>query len=108
MALIKEWAKQGQVAIQAPQFSEIWAAVILDNPMTQDHVLVSNWVRTICDDFMLGKNTKTTTIDDLKNFYQNTICSEANSSFVDLNIEGYHCIQGFFLLMNLRADKLLV
>lgn len=76
--------------------------------MIQDHVLVSNWMRTICDDFMLGKNTKTTTIDDLTSFYQNTICSEANSSFVDLNIEGYHCIQGFFLLMNLRADKLLV
>ena len=94
--------------IRAEQFSEIWSAVVLDNAMINDHIIVSNWMRSICDDFLLGKNQKTTSLEDLKNFYQNTICSDSNNSFINLNIEGYHCIQGFFLLVNLRADKLLV
>ena len=36
-----------------------------------------------------------------------TICSESNN-FVNLNMQGYNCIQGFFILINQRANKLVV
>ena len=45
--------------------------------------------------------------EDLAAFFRETIGADDNS-FVHLNLEGYHCIQGFFLLVNLRADKLVV
>lgn len=75
--------------------------------MQSDHVAVSNWLRGICDDFLLGRNQNTTSYDNLKSFYMDTICSE-NNNFANLNVEAYHCIQSFFLLINLRADKLVV
>jgi len=81
--------------------------VIADNPIVGDHTSVSVWLRSICDDFLLGRDTSATTYEELVSFYKDTICAESNN-FVNLNLEGYHCIQGFFLLINLRADKLVV
>ena len=73
----------------------------------EDHKIVSVWLKTVCDDFMLGRDTSMINYDDLLNFFKETICAESNS-FSQLTLEGYHCIQGFFLLINLRADKLVV
>ena len=75
--------------------------------MLSDHVTVSNWLRGICDDFLLGRNKNSTSFDNLKSFYVDTICAE-NNNFANLNVQGYQCIQSFFLLVNLRADKLVV
>ena len=75
--------------------------------MLRDHITVSDWLRAICDDFMLGRNQNTTFFDNIKSFYMDTICGE-NNNFSNLNVEGYHCIQGFFILINLRANKLVV
>ena len=75
--------------------------------MVNDHITVSDWLRGICDDFMLGRNQNASSYNNLKSFYMDTICGE-NNDFTSLNVEGYHCIQGFFLLINLRADKLVI
>lgn len=45
--------------------------------------------------------------DDLSNFFHETICAET-TDFKNINLEGYHCIQMFFLLVNLRAGKLVI
>ena len=45
--------------------------------------------------------------EDLLSFFRETICADGNN-FALLTLEGYHCIQGFFLLINLRADKLVI
>ena len=45
--------------------------------------------------------------EDLDRFFRGTVCAK-DVSFANLQLEGYHCIQGFFILVNLRADKLVV
>ena len=45
--------------------------------------------------------------EDIKNFFAETICG-VNSDFSGMNLEGYHCIQMFFLLVNLKAEKLVI
>lgn len=81
--------------------------MITNNPITEDHKIVSAWLQTICDDFLLGRDTSMLKYEDLNSFFRGTVCAESNS-FVNLQLEGYHCIQGFFILVNLRADKLVV
>ena len=104
---IKDFAKHDNSSISCAQLSQIWTAVVQGNPMLRDHITVSDWLRAICDDFMLGRNQNTTFFDNIKSFYMDTICGE-NNNFANLNVEGYHCIQGFFILINLRANKLVV
>ena len=107
MDFIKEFAKQGSFRLTHAQISQIWRAVIAANPIVSDHTTVSVWLRTICDDFLLGRDTSPTSFEELVSFYRETICAEENT-FANLNLEGYYCIQSFFLLINLRADKLVV
>ena len=45
--------------------------------------------------------------EDLDSFFRGTVCAE-EVSFANLQLEGYHCIQGFFIMVNLRADKIFV
>ena len=107
MDFIKELAKVGSFQLSHQQIAQIWTDVIIQNPITGDHKAVSAWLKTICDDFLLGRDTSMIRYEDLAAFFRETVGAEDNS-FVHLNLEGYHCIQGFFLLVNLRADKLVV
>ena len=68
---------------------------------------MSTWLQTICDDFLLGRDTSILKYADLDSFFRGTVCAE-DVSFANLQLEGYHCIQGFFILVNLKADKLVV
>ena len=107
MSFIKEYTKSGSFHLSDSQLAVIWNAVINENAIKSDHKIVSFWLQTICDDFLLGRDTSTIRYEDLVAFFTSTICSETNN-FTNLTIEGYHCIQGFFLLINLRANKLVV
>jgi hypothetical protein len=107
MDFIKEFAKSGSFQLSHIQVALMWTNVIDKNPITSDHKSLSAWLQTICDDFLLGRDTSSISYDDLVSFFTQTICAESNN-FENLNLEGYHCIQGFFLLINLRADKLFV
>ena len=81
--------------------------MITKNPITEDHKIVSTWLQSICDDFLLGRDTSILKYSDLDSFFRGTVCAE-DVSFANLQLEGYHCIQGFFILVNLKADKLVV
>ena len=107
MDFIKEFAKNcGSLTLTHSQISKLWSDVIICNPIASDHKVLADWLKVICDDFLLGRNTGTIAYDDLLAFFTSTICSTENS-YSNLNLEGYYCIQGFFLLLNLRAQKLM-
>ena len=56
---------------------------------------------------MLGRDTSMIVYEDLLNLFKDTVCAESND-FASLTLDGYHCIQGFFLLANLKAEKLVL
>ena len=51
------------------QVSKMWTDVILSNPITDDHKVVSAWLQTICDDFLLGRDTSSIKYEDLVSFF---------------------------------------
>ena len=79
MSFIKEYATLGQFQLSQIQISRIWTTVIVDNPIVEDHKIVSGWLQVVCDDFMLGRDTSMINYDDLLNFFKETICAESNS-----------------------------
>lgn len=57
----------------------MWNNVISTNPITSDHKSLSAWLQTICDDFLLGRDTSSISFDDLVTFFSLTICAESNN-----------------------------
>ena len=107
MKLFKDFAQSTKAQLTQAQLERIWRDAIVENPILEDHKTISVWLQTICDDFMLGRNTSIISFEDLQSFFRQTVCNESNS-YEKLTLEGYHCIQGFFLLVNLKAAKLVI
>jgi hypothetical protein len=86
----------------------IWEELISNNPMFGDHQIVYKWLRGIIDDCL--KN-RLGLIDEseLIEFFKAKIADENDDSqFKNLSIEGYYCIQSFFLLINMKNRKLYI
>lgn len=104
---IKEVAKTGSFNLTDTHVTLIWESVIVKNVIVSDHKKVSNWLQDLSVDFIFRRDNGSIPYDDLVRFYKHTICADSNN-FAKINTEGFNCIQMFFILINLRQDKLLV
>ena len=111
---IAYYAKAGsQVKISAEQLASIWDTLVVKSAVEHDKKIVYGWLRGLCDKFQHSESTaemsasRIVMIDDLLAFFRKSIVNEKDQSLLqDLSLEGFHCVQSFFILINSLAGKL--
>ena len=106
MNFIKDFAKSGNFKLTMDHLALLWHEVIEDNQLSSDQKQVYTWFNDIAKD-VLKEGLMLVDENVLIDFFKQKINSE-ESNFVNLSIEGYHCIQSFFVLINKRADKIVI
>ena len=90
----------------------------LKSPIDQDRKQIYQWLREVCDTFLgerekqgegdIKKGATIVTLEDLMAFYRNKMLrSDDDDAYMDLSLEGFHCIQSFFVLLNGLSGKLI-
>ena len=108
LKLIHYMAVHSETRLNKEYLTLVWDELITNNPAFGDHQIVYKWLRGIIDDCL--KN-KLGLIDELEliDFFKTKIADESDEAqFKNLSMEGYYCIQSFFLLINLKSCKLYI
>jgi len=104
---ISSFASNSSQALSLEQLNTLWDQVITHSlKLTADHQILYNWLRKACDEVYQARSNLVD-LEDLIGFFKDKISSD-DSNFQNLSIEGYYCIQSFFILMNQRAKKLIL
>ena len=64
-------------------------------------------MRSFSDDILLGRSQCPTDLEELVRFFRESLCSD-QLRLADISIEGYNCVQSFFLLSNLLIETIIV
>lgn len=90
----------------------------LKSPIDQDRKQIYEWLREVCDHFLSEQQKhgldesksgqSLVTLRDLMAFYKEKMLrSDEEDVYKDLSLEGFHCIQSFFVLLNGISGKLI-
>ena len=90
----------------------------MKSPLDSDKILIYQWLREVCDIFLgerekkgsqeTNKGQSIVTLDDLMAFFKEKMLKDDEEEcFQDLTIEGFHCIQSFFVLLNGITGKII-
>ena len=60
------------------------------------------------DDFIIGRGKPCTDLNSLTSFFMDKICENSTVEFQKLSLAGFYCIQSLFLLVNMKANKLII
>lgn len=126
LEFIKFYAESSnKVSINSDQLNILWEQLALKSPIDQDRKQIYQWLREVCDLFLsenekkndkndkkdgtnMSKADTIVTLDDLMAFYREKMLrSDDDDVYKDLSIEGFHCIQSFFVLLNGLSGKLI-
>lgn len=93
-----------KIRLGADSLTVLWDELVTHSPVYNDAGLFYTWLRELCDRAaQLRKEPQTTVnVEDLVQFYNSKleIWSKAEDEFKDLSLQGFHCIQSFFVLTN--------
>ena len=95
---IKDLASYGSFMISKEHLTLLWDVLTVDNPLVKDHQQFYVWLRKVSED-VLKDGKAICDQDQLIAFFREKIGSE-RADFTNLNLEGYYCIQAFFVLIN--------
>ena len=116
---IKFYAQSSDaVSISSENLNVLWEELALKSPIDQDRKQIYEWLREVCDHFLSEQQkqgfdeTKSSkslvTLQDLMAFYKEKMLrSDEEDVYKDLSLEGFHCIQSFFVLLNGISGKLI-
>ena len=107
MDFIKDVANKAHTQIRYEEFAQIWVALLTQNPILSDHAVAATWMRSFADDLMLGRSSCPTNLEELVRFYRESLCADG-ASYVDISVEGYSCVQSYFLLSNLLQENIII
>ena len=103
---IKDFARTGSFKMTKANVELMWTVLAEQNPLIKDHQAFYVWLRKMSEEVIkdrLGLMDE----QDLISFFQEKINS-GETDFSNLSLEGYYCIQSFFVLINKRAGSLIV
>ena len=106
MNFIQDFTKCGTFMLSLEHLTLLWHEVIEDNILSSDHKEVYTWFNKMCED-VLKDGLSLVDQDVLIAFFKEKINSD-ETNFQNLSIEGYYCIQSFFVLINKRAKKIII
>ena len=96
----------GSFKITYQNLTLMWDELTVDNPLIKDHQAFYIWLRKVSED-VIKDSQPIIDQQDLIAFFKEKISSE-ETDFRNLSIEGYYCIQSFFVLINKQARRLVV
>ena len=64
-------------------------------------------LKKFIDEILISEDNNVVEIEDLCQFYRETI-APGHSDYTNLELEGFVCIQAFFVLINSRAGRLTI
>ena len=106
MNFIKEFVKYGDLKLKYEHLTLLWQELIEDNALKNDQRQVYTWFNKMCEE-VLKEGENVVDPDELIAFFKEKINSDT-TSFHNLSIEGYYCIQSFFVLINKKAKRLII
>jgi len=93
-----------KIHLGADSLTILWDELVTHSPVARDAGLLYTWLRELCDRAaQLRKEPQTSAnVEDLVQFYNSKleIWMKADDEFKDLSLQGFHCIQSFFVLTN--------
>lgn len=103
LEFIKYIGINSSVRINKEQLSFIWEELVVKSPMQNDHEMFYMWLRDVCD--IHATYNCIIELDELIEFFREKM-STRSKVFQSLTIEGFNCIQSFFILLNESSKKL--
>ena len=82
----------------------MWDVLVDKSLITFDRKQLFSMLKDFVDVAFSTEDNSVISLEDLFSFYRESI-SEGLSDFTSLSLEGFICIQGFFVLINSRAGK---
>lgn len=104
---VRDVTKKGKLGLEYDHLVRVWRAAVTENPIQGDHSMVATWMRGFADDTMFGRPCPVE-LEVLERFFKSVFCGEDQLAVAHLSAEGYRCVQSYFMLSNLLADKLIV
>lgn len=62
-------------------------------------------LKKFVDEILISEENRVITLEDLCSFYRETLAS-GDSDYTNLELEGFICIQAFFVLINSREGRI--
>ena len=97
--------------LNAGHLGVLWEELLASSPVENDRKQIYQWLREVCDSIARARNDRGSTVittEELIQFYQKSLAveREVEDEYKLLSIEGFHCIQSFFVLINELEGKL--
>lgn len=119
LEFIKFYAENSEnVSINSEQLNILWEQLAIKSPLDSDKNFIYQWLREVCDTFLrerekkgiqdAHKDSSIVTLDNLMAFYKDKMLRDDEEEvYKDLTVEGFHCIQSFFVLLNGITGKII-
>jgi len=93
-----------KVQLTSVHLKTLWDYLIVRSPDDNDRNLLYSWLRGVCD----NQSKELVPMDQLLEFYTSRMAVgvEGDDQYKLLSIQGFHCIQSFFVLINEKQGKL--
>ena len=104
-----------KVNMNSEHLKILWDELIRKSPVDSDRKLHYQWLRGLCDQMSTANTnnskeaSKIVEVDEMVKFYREAmdIANDESDEFKNLSLEGWHCVQSFFVLINLLKGNLI-